>query len=100
MRLVYAVFVSNSIMMCRGTEKSVVCLWFGSDEILAAIFIGIGPYLTEHVFLKILKLFFQNPREASSRSRIFLISLVYGFMYVFICLFVSRLLAYLKMIQT
>ena len=41
-------------------------------------------------------LYFKNPREASSRSRIFLISLKY----VFTCVFVSRLLAKQKTIQT
>ena len=44
---------------------------------------------------------FQNPREASSRSRICLISLVYVCMYcLFVYLFVSRLLATLTTIQT
>ena len=45
---------------------------------------------------------YQNPREASSRSRIFLISLVYVCvcMYLFVYLFVSRLLATLTTIQT
>ena len=43
---------------------------------------------------------FQNPRKASSRSRIFLLSLAYVFMYVFIYLFVSRLLAKRKTLQT
>ena len=43
---------------------------------------------------------YQNPREASSRSRILLFSLVYVFMYVIIYLFVSRLLAKRKTIQT
>ena len=45
----------------------------------------------------------QNPHEASSRSRIFLILLAYVCMYVgislFVYLFVSRLLATLTMIQ-
>ena len=44
---------------------------------------------------------FQNPGEASSRSRIFLISLVYLCMYcLFVYLFVSRLLVTLTTIQT
>ena len=43
-----------------------------------------------------LKTAFQNPCEASSRSRIFLNSLGY----VFVCLFLSRLLAKQKTIQT
>ena len=42
----------------------------------------------------------QNPRKASSRSRIFLKSLVYLWMCVFIYLWVSRLLAKRKTIQT
>ena len=45
-------------------------------------------------------LYYQNPREASSRSRIFLNSLVYVCVYVCIYLFVSRLLAKRKTIQT
>ena len=41
-----------------------------------------------------------NPREGSSWSRIFLISLVYVCMYLFMYLFVPRLLANEKTIQT
>ena len=53
------------------------------------------------VFVKTrIKANFQNPREASSWLRIFLISLVNLCMYLCIYLFISRLLAKRKTIQT